>query len=92
MREKIVCSHEVHFMGGASAGKPVFVRANIYVNNMFLYITTLGSQQNDWSHRSMPSGSVSNTRHAQGCTNPGRQADQATGVRTTAPNISEPHL
>ena len=77
---------EVPFMNGASAGKPVFVWANIYVN-MFLYITTLGSQENEWSHRNIPSGSVSNTHththththahthahaHAQGCTNPGR--------------------
>jgi len=84
-------------MDGARAGKPVFVRANIYVNDMFLYITTFGFQQNEWSQRNMPSGSASNA-HKRSRTgvhkslSPGRQADQATGVRTTAPNISEPLL
>jgi len=84
-------------MDGAWAENPVFVRANIYGNDMFLYITTFGSQQNEWPHRNMPSGSVSNTQkrshtgvHKSG--SPGRRADQAAGVRTTAPNISEPPL
>jgi hypothetical protein len=34
-------------MDGARAGKLVFARANIYVNDMFLYITTFGSKQNE---------------------------------------------
>jgi len=94
-RDNTVYSHEVPCMDGARAGNPVFVRANIYVNDMLLYITIFGFQQNEWSHRNMPSGSASNA-HKRSRTgvhkfrSPGRQANQATGVRTTAPNISEP--
>jgi len=84
-------------MDGASAEKPVPVRANIYANDMFLYITTFGFQQNEWLHRNMPSRSASNAHKlsrtgVHKSRSLGRQGDQATGVRTTAPNVSEPPL
>jgi len=95
--DNTVYPHEVPFMDGEWAGKPVFVRANIYANDMFRYITTFGSQQNESSHCNTLSGSISNThkRSLNGMHkswSPGRQADQATEVCTTAPNISEPAL
>jgi hypothetical protein len=62
-------------MDGAWAGKSVFVRANIYVNDMFLYITTFDLNKTSGHIAICPRDpSVTHkSAHTQGCTNPGRQ-------------------